>query len=458
VSDELTISGGETTSVATDELYSTAVQLELLTREASALRSSISAIDDVLTRSRIGDASRSALQAETDLDRAAMFLMQVEVQSRFFAFAVSSAADGYTAVELMARRLVGGAIDEVGGVVGSLAPVLAPAALAGAAGFALTGDQGRNQLLSQPAVVAGIRAAVMGADDALLARSGVPRPVAAALGDQGLGVTGVPLAAAALGAVGRSMGMLEETPTRVTRAQTLPLAGIASPSSFAERADRVPEPGALDGAQVVIEKYEMPDGQVRAEVFIAGTVDFDPLAEGEPWDMASNVSNAIGSGSGSYDSVVAAMREAGLTADTPVQLTGYSQGGGTAAQLAASGQFDVRGLVTFGGPTGQVPIPESVPTVIVEHSDDLVAALGGAQENDHAIVVSRWATEGQDFAGAELLPGHQLTAYRETSALMDLSSDPALATASERIHDFSSGGVLVSRVAYECDRVSGGRS
>jgi hypothetical protein len=107
VSEELTISGGDTTSVVTDELYSTAVQLELLTREASALRSSISAIDDVLTRSRIGDASRSALLAETDLDRAAMFLMQVEVQSRFFAFAVSSAADGYTAVELMARRLVG---------------------------------------------------------------------------------------------------------------------------------------------------------------------------------------------------------------------------------------------------------------------------------------------------------------------------------------------------------------
>ncbi len=457
MSDELTISSGGTTAVVTDELYSTAVQLELLTREAAALRSSISAIDDVVSRSRIGDASRSALLAETCLDRAAMFLLQAELQSRFFAFAVSSAADGYTAVELMARRLVGGVVDEGGGVIGSLAPVLAPAALVGAAGFALAGDQGRNQLLSQPAVVAGIRAAVMGADDALWARAGVPRPVVTALGDQGAGVTGLPTAAAALAAVGRSVG-IDESAVRVTRAQPLPLAGDASPAGFADRVDRVPEPEALGGAQVVIEKYEMPDGEIRAEVFIAGTVDFDPLAEGEPWDMASNVSNAIGPGSGSYDSVVAAMQEAGLTSETPVQLTGYSQGGGTAAQLAASGQFDVRGLVTFGGPTGQVPIPESVPAVIVEHSDDLVAALGGAQQNDHAVVVSRWATEGKDFTHAALLPGHELNGYRETSVLMDLSSDPALASVSDRIHDFSSGGALVSRVAYECDRVSGDRS
>ncbi len=322
MSDELTISSGGTTAVVTDELYSTAVQLELLTREAAALRSSISAIDDVVSRSRIGDASRSALLAETSLDRAAMFLLQAELQSRFFAFAVSSAADGYTAVELMARRLVGGVVDEAGGVIGSLAPVLAPAALVGATGFALAGDQGRNQLLSQPAIVAGIRAAVMGADDALLARAGVPRPVVTALGDQGAGVTGLPTAAAALAAVGRSMGMLDESPTRVTRVQPLPLAGDAAPAGFADRVDRVPHPDALGGAQVVIEKYKMPDGEIRAEVFIAGTVDFDPRAEGEPWDMASNVSNAIGPGSGSYDSVVAAMQEAGLTSETPVQLTG----------------------------------------------------------------------------------------------------------------------------------------
>ncbi len=458
MSDELTISGGGTTSVVTDELYSTSVQLELLTREAAALRSSISAVDDVVSRSHIGDASRSALLAETNLDRAAMFLLQAEVQSRFFAWAVSSAADGYTAVELMARRCVGGVTDEVGAAVGSLAPVLAPAALVGVAGFALAGDQGRNQLLSQPVVVAGIRAAVMGADDALLARAGVPRPLAAALGDQGAGVTGVPMAAAALATAGRSVGMLNESPTRVTRAQPLPPAGNAAPAGFADRVDRVPEPEALDGAQVVIEKYEMPDGQIRAEVFIAGTVDFDPLAEGEPWDMASNVSNAIGPGGGSYDSVIAAMREAGLTSETPVQLTGYSQGGGTAAQLAAAGEFDVRGLVTFGGPTGQIPIPESVPSVIVEHSDDLVAALGGEQQNEHAVVVSRWATEGTDFAAADLLPGHHLSAYRETSALMDLSADPTLVATSERIREFSAGGVLVSRVAYECDRVSDGHS
>jgi hypothetical protein len=454
-SEGLIVNGGEgTIAVVTDELYSSAIQLEQLTRELGALSAEIAAIDRVLSWGELSDAPTDARRAEVDLDRAVMFIAQAELQSKFFSFALSTAADGYSAVEFGARRLLGGVVDGIGGLVGMLAPALVPTALAGATGLVALGHDNRNRLLSNPAVVAGVRTAVMGADDAVMARSGIPAPVARLLGENGLGLAGLPLAAGAVAVLGRGAGALRESEVRVVRESVLPVVGASAPTGFAERLGRVPDPESSGGSQVVIEKYEMPDGEIRAEVYIGGTVDFDPWAEGEPWDMASNISNAIGAGGGSYDAVAAAMVEAGLGPESPVQFTGYSQGGGTAAQLAASGDFDVRGLVTFGGPTGQVPVPESIPTVIVEHRDDLVAALGGRQDNSHAVVVERWATEGADLEGAELLPGHRIAGYQETAALMDDDSGDALTGAGAAIGGFTTGGVLVSRVAYECDRVS----
>ncbi|MDO7883145.1 hypothetical protein [Antiquaquibacter soli] len=452
--DGLPISGGgETTSVITDELVGAATQLESLTRESASLRAELGAIDGLLTWGELRDAPADAKRAEVDLDRAVMFLHQAELQAQFFSWALSQAADGYSAVEFGARRLLGGAIDGLGTLGGMLAPLLAPLAATSVTGVALLSPADRNRLLSDPTVVGAVRAGVMGADDALMARAGIPAPIAALLGDQGLGLSGLSTAAGALGAVGALIGMRPAPDVRVASQQALPSA--PAPSGFVDRLSRVPDPFTRGGPQVTIEKYEMPDGEIRAEVYIAGTVDFDPWVEGQPWDMASNIANAAGESSGSAEAVRAAMREAGLDADTPVQFTGYSQGAATAARLVSSGDFDARGLVTFGGPTGQIPLPESVPTVLVEHTDDLVAALGGRQDNTHAVLVQRYATEGMEFDGSELMPGHRVEGYLETARLMDSDPDATLAGAAASVAGFTEGGVLVSRTAYEIDRVSG---
>lgn len=473
---------GVGTSVETEELRQLSHRLASIANRAAQLRARLLSVDEVSGTSslRALSAPPSAFAAEGEIDRAAAALTNVEVHGQFGAAALRTAADGYEAAEAVARALFGAGIDGLGWAGGLLAPLALAPALGIGARLALASPEERNRFLSDPAVVGGIRVLVMGMDDVLLGRVGVPPGLAGLLGDSGLGVTGLSFAAAALATAGGAVGLLKESGVRVDGKTALPIGpplvaagpgigartaaplGSAPPSAggpvsgapagFADRYGRVPEPDALDGAQVIVERYNMPGGQQRFEVYIAGTVDFDPAAVGEPWDMASNVSNAVGPGSGSYDAVAAAMREAGIGADDPVQLTGYSQGGGTAAQLASSGEFRVEGLVTFGGPTGQVAVPQEVTTVIVEHDDDLVAALGGRQDNGHAVVVSRWATEGTNFAEAELLPGHRRPAYTETAHLMDVAADPRLAEAAATIGGFAADGVLVSRTAYTCER------
>lgn len=450
--DGLIVSGGGDTAVETVELYGVAGQLELLWREAAALRSELGALEAPSGLS----APIAAWRAHAELDRAVALVHQAEVQAQFFSGALARAADGYDAVESSAQRLLGGAIDSLGGLIGMLAPAFIPGIAITAASFAALSSAERNRLLSDPRVVGAVRAGVGGADDALLARAGVPAPLAGMLGENGLGLTGLPLAAGTLATIGGIFGAFSPAGVRVAGSQPLP--ALAAPTGFADRLSRIPNPAQQDGAQLTVETYRMPDGELRAEVYIAGTVDFDPWAEGEPWDMGSNLANAVGPGSGSYEAVLAAMREAGLDSDTPVQFTGYSQGAATAARLAASGDFDVRGLVTFGGPTGQIEVPSSVPAVIVEHTDDLVAALGGPQTNAHAVIVERYATEGMDFDGSELMPAHRVGAYGQTAHLMDDSDDARLVATGSTIAGFTGGGVLVSRTAYEVERISSSSS
>src|SRR5690606_13984545 len=154
--------------------------------------------------------------------------------------------------------------------------------------------------------------------------------------------------------------------------------------------------------------------------------------------------------------------------------------------LATSGGFATQGLVTFGAATGQMPIPETVNAVIVDHTDDPVAALGGAQENTHPVTVQRWASaepaisaapilpEHQrpgygetthavivgrgasaepNFSAAPILPGHQRPGYVETAGLMDGSTQTRLTDAAASLTAFSAGGRLVSSVDYVTARV-----
>lgn len=459
MSDELTVTVGAT-SVVVDELRSAAARLDRLVTEVGSASARVAAVDRLASVGWLSarGAPAEAVRANSELGHARIAIAQVELQARGIAWALTCAADGYDGAERLIGGTISAATDELGWTAGRLFAGMFPTLLAvgfslGAAFVALFGRDAVNRIASDPWSVAAVRLGVRASDDAILGAAGIPQPVVAAFGEHGLGLTGLPFAAGVLALGVRSAGVMRESPARVASAVPLPIE--AAPTGVADRFARVPRPDELDGAQVVVERYEDSDGRASFEVYIAGTVDFNPFAHGEPWDMASNVSNAIGDDGGSVAAVRAALLEAGVRPDDPIQFTGYSQGGAVAAHLVASGDYASTGLVTFGGPTGQIAVPDDVPTLFVEHTDDLVVALGGEQENETAVVVRRWATEGMDFEATADVPAHQRPAYAQTARLIDASGDASLVATRETLASFADDKRMVERTAYHCVRVDG---
>lgn len=474
MSDHLTISGDGSTAVATDELFASAQQLHRLALEAASLRLELGSIDRIMSMNylMVAHAPADAARAEFDIDQAKIVLAEIEAQSRAIGWALSSAAEAYGFVERfiggLGTQLLGDVSSLAGSVAGAAAiasPVLVGAGVAALRGAvasgalaadpakALGGPAEHNEVISNPAAVALVRGVSMGLDDAAMAAAGVPYPVARLLGDGGLGITGLAFASTALMAAGSTVGLFTETPVRAIDAQSRQVSG--APTGFADRLDRVPYPDSDHPAQVVVEKYSSPGEPDRFEVYIGGTATFSPQATTEPWDMTSNLANAAGYGGGSYDSVVEAMRLAGVDDSSPVQLTGYSQGGGTAARLAASGDFNVVGLATFGAPTGQIHIPAAIPTVIVEHTDDIVPAFGGVQVNQQALIVERDVFAGREVPTDYAVPAHHIEYYEATARLMDAAASDQVTDAAARLAAFGAGATTVTSTAYTFERVEG---
>ncbi|MEP6480778.1 MAG: hypothetical protein ABJA94_02090 [Rhodoglobus sp.] len=470
--DDLTISGGGATAVATDELFTAAQQLHRLALEAASLCAELVSIDRLVSMNSLGSGNdlSAARRAEFDIDHATAMLGAIEAESRGVGGALSNAAEAYGFSERFIGSLgtqlaadgaaVLGAMTFASAILSPGAMIVGGLALRGlVAAHVFEGDPGKashgahpsNWLLTNPVTAAAVRAAAMSMDDAMLTASGLPLPAAQLLGDNGIGLVGLPFAAAALMGVGSTVGLFTETQVRPLAAHSRPVEG--PPTGFADRLSRVPDAGTSDGAQVVVEKYEVPGGPDEFAVYVGGTVTFSPEATTEPFDMTSNVANAAGNDGGAFRAVVEAMRLAGVQESSPVTLTGYSEGGGTAARIAASGRFDVVGLTTFGGPTGQIPIPASVTTVIIEHSDDIVPALGGTQVNQQALIVERDVFAGRDIPTQYAVPAHHLEYYEETARLLDAATSDQVKASAARLNAFGAGATSVTSTAYTFERV-----
>lgn len=74
--------------------------------------------------------------------------------------------------------------------------------------------------------------------------------------------------------------------------------------------------------------------------------------------------------------VLQAMHDAGITADDPVMLVGFSQGGIMAGHIAAyTSDFNVQAVVVSGAPIDHMPIPDSIDVVSMQHVGDPVHEL-----------------------------------------------------------------------------------
>ena len=304
--------------------------------------------------------------------------------------------------------------------------------------------------LREPSMLEAIRAALTLADDAVLGTVGVPPTIVAALGEAGLDITGIDSAALAVVGLAALAGASGIDPVRIDRAgsdlrrggETRP---VAPPDSLADRVGRIPDAAA----PIVIERYTLADGSEHVEVYIAGTDAHAAMGGDQPWDMASNVAIIAGAEASSVQAVRAALTAEGVTADTSIVFTGYSQGGAIATMLAESGDYRTTGLVTVGAPSGAMPVRGDYPAIVIEHRDDLVPVLSGIRRETSAVIV-----RGDAFAAGETadgsLPAHDLGRYLRTASQADAHDNVALRAAIDALPQVPQSGTAS---AYTATRI-----
>lgn len=463
---DIVIGGGGSIGVATSELFDDARRLgdlrALLSESHRELIMGQRLVGSVELHS-LSSPTR-ALAAERAMDDAAATIARATGSAERLHFALVASADAYGFGERAVERLAQEVAARFGTMLGLFLPVIAievlPALLGIGVGvglgLALLPEEKRAALflalpswlraksgmLTDPKVVQLVRLTVMSADDFGGGLLYLPPELMHILGDEGLGIVGLATSSSVLVGVASSHGLLRETPVSVIRSG--PTVEATRAESYSDRAARVPQ----GSAQVRIDRYSQPDAPDRFEVYIGGTRDFSLAPGGEPWDMTSNVNGIAGREAGSYRAVTEAMTDAGISSSSPVLFTGYSQGGLIAAELAASGDFDVRGLYTLGAPAAQVAVPSTIPWVALEHTDDIVPAVGGSWASADPVLVRRELFCGRQPSTTELFPAHQLSGYRETAALVDSSTERRLTSALSGFDRFGEGTTQVESTLY----------
>lgn len=190
------------------------------------------------------------------------------------------------------------------------------------------------------------------------------------------------------------------------------------------------------GSRVRVTGIPQPDGSWAWVVDVPGTQTFTPEAGTNPFDMTSNVLLLAGRRvqimHAVVDAVDDARRRAGDTGPPRVLLAGHSQGGLTAAALAADPAFrrrlGVTHVVTSGAPVASLAVPDEVSVLSLEHTEDLVPGLEGADNPDRAtwVTIERSLADDLGPDGRASL-AHDDDRYAETARLVDASEDPSVA-------------------------------
>lgn len=453
---ELHIRAGGPISVVGDELRELAASHELLARDLVVVMAMLSAAAE--TSCSVDPAERFAARA---VDLAAGHLAAAHAIASGLPTRLELAAQWYAEVDR-----IGAAADHAAGdlrawLLGMGAQVLAvplsgvaltAAATSTVLAFATTGGDPVGWLKRHPELYtneafAGFINQVAEHSDAWFAgffglSTGLSAGVLPLLG-------GTPTAAQVL-VKGRLLGTFGETPVRI--AQTTEVTAPEPPRRLLEAAQRIQS--LSDGAQVLVEKYELPDGSTVANVYVGGTIDWSLYSSDQPWDMTSNVGAVAQSDEvGAAAAVELAMRDAGIDPATPVQLFGFSQGGIQAALVAHRAEFNVVSLVTIGSPAGDIPLDPGIRGLAIGHTEDPVFALGDEQVNPGMVTVTTRRFGDGDFMPPVAAPAHQFGGYVRTIGAVDASADPRVRAVIDDLLARTQGAVASTAVAYRAERV-----
>ncbi|MEN9620921.1 MAG: hypothetical protein RL499_1114 [Actinomycetota bacterium] len=417
---------------------------------------------------------RTGVSAGIDADLWEVEGSVVRSRERFadLASALRSAATLYDALERSTARALESVASQcaaaAGLVMSRLGLLIVPGLVAAASGvvavWRLLPERDRDSVadlmtqaltgllpaLREPALLDAIRSALSLADDAALGTVGVPPGVVALLGESGLGLSGIESSALVVAGLAAVAGVSGTDPVRIDRAGTDLRRGgdtrlVAPPDSLADRVGRIPDAAT----PIVIERYVLADGSEHVEVYIAGTDAHAELGGEQPWDMASNIAIIGRSDASSLQAVRSALAAEGVTADTSIVFTGYSQGGAIATALAESGDYRTTGLVSVGAPSGAMPVRGDYPAIVIEHRDDLVPVLSGIRRESNAVIVRGDAVSvGERPDGP--VPAHDLARYLRTAAQADAHDSEALRAAIEALPRVPQSGVAS---AYTATRI-----
>lgn len=395
----------------------------------------------------------AAGEAHRMMEAALRELIAAHTRAMSIRHGLQSSIEAYTLAERLATGALHAVGEQVAWALGTeiriLAVPLAAFALEGIGVTLLIGRSPQNignlvqiaireheRILTNPVTVDLIREMAADADGFSAGLLGLPPTVATAL--EGARVTGATTAASQVIGAGNLGGLLEETPVTVRKTSSFEFGSPAR--SIADRAKSFPDAHAdPNGEQIRIDRYVVPGQPDRFDVYVSGTVTFDPKAGHQPFDFTSDMSGVAGLSPGSVRAVEQAMTAAGVTPSSPVVLNGYSQGGLVAAMVAGSGNYNVKGVVTFGAPSGQVTIPASVPVLTIRHSEDLVPATSGYDVDSNQVVVQRAAFADSPVPSDWAVPAHTLDYYQQTAALVDDARSSQVRSVIDPINSFSSG-------------------
>jgi hypothetical protein len=235
-----------------------------------------------------------------------------------------------------------------------------------------------------------------------------------------IGANLAPVAAIGLLSIANRVGLLQET--NISAQQTVADTPVRSPKSIEHLVQRLVKFDDREGAKIRIEKYSN-----KYLVYIPGTQVWQPFAKTNPFDLTSNLSAMTGAGVAASElGVQRALQQAGVTKTDRVIFVGHSQGGLIAANIAANAEkqnYKVAGLVTLGAPLGQLATQIKVPTISLEHTNDVVPKLG-LKANP---IANEWVTVQRELPVDEnkntLVQAHELPGYQDTAKLADDSTD-----------------------------------
>lgn len=432
----------------------------------------------VLCPVEVAEAEGAIVAAATGPSGALWASGELEVSARFIRTSVAT----YTLIDEQLANLEDLAYDAGGFLLGASLPALA---LLGALGYAgLQGNPQLKALLDKLGVEAPTLEDLQETiyDNPWLAEAltrmapglvqGTTFTLASLLGPQGIAAliaasggnwptTDYPSAISGLLALAGLAGQLQDTGNfGVDRVpgDPKPLT-ITEENALATIFDQQRQLGADDGQVQIIEVAHPPHGEPTYIVQIPGTQDWSPSRGDNPVDLTTNVNlMAMGGSTVMEQQVADAMTKAGIDPGDPVMLTGHSQGGITAAAMASDPamqeRYNITSVVTGGSPIGQFDIPEDVSVMSLEHDQDVVPMLDGADNPDEPnwVTVQRELSDAEGTKDGQRGPGaaHGLENYRTTGADADASDDESIEAWRQRNEQFFDGDSSASR--YQISR------